>query len=96
MSSFDDTHPLGTVSIHKTPLYKTRNLFTTKKLRPTQEGAYEEAFTEACFKTYLVTLRVKTEVVQDERRLKSTIQRMTEIDIRTECEALLNAIDMYH
>ena len=61
-----------------------------------QEGEYEDAFTDACFQTYLVTLRVKAEMVNDEMRIKNTIQRMTPIDIKTECDALLDAISKYN
>ena len=61
-----------------------------------QDGEYEDAFTKACFQSYLVTLRIKAEMVNDEMRLKNTIQRMTPIDIKTECDALLDAINKYN
>lgn len=61
-----------------------------------QDGEYEDAFTEACFQSYLVTLRVKAEMVNDEMRTKNTIQRMTPIDVKTECDALLNAISKFN
>lgn len=61
-----------------------------------KDGEYEDAFTEACFQSYLVTLRVKAEMVNDEMRLKNTIQRMTPVDIKTECDALLDAINKYN
>lgn len=61
-----------------------------------QEAAYEDAFTEACFQTYMVTLRVKAEMVDDEHRVKNTIQRMTPVDFKTESQALLDAIAKYN
>lgn len=44
----------------------------------------------------MVTLRIKAEMVNDEMRLKNTIQRMAPIDMKTECEALLDAISKYN
>lgn len=61
-----------------------------------QEAQYEDVFTEACFKTYMVTLRIKAEMVNDEMRLKYTVQRMVPIDIKTECNAMLDAISKYN
>lgn len=61
-----------------------------------KDGEYEDAFTDACFQSYLVTLRVKAEMVNDEMRIKNTIQRMTPIDLKTECDALLDAISKYN
>lgn len=68
-------------------------LFTTPRK---QDAEYEEVFVEACFKTYLVTLRIKAEMVNDEERLKFTIQRMAPIDFKTESQALLDAISKYN
>lgn len=61
-----------------------------------QVGDFEETFVEACFKSYIVTLRIKAEMVSDEMRLKHTIQRMVPVDVRAECEALLSAISKYN
>lgn len=61
-----------------------------------QDGEYEEVFAEACFKTYLMTLRIKADMVNDEMRVKYTVQRMTPIDIKTECNAMLDAISKYN
>ncbi|CAM9925532.1 unnamed protein product, partial [Hapterophycus canaliculatus] len=60
------------------------------------EAEFEDIFAEACFKSYLVTLRVKAEMVNDELRVKNTVQRMTPIDIKSECDALLDAISKYN
>lgn len=60
-----------------------------------QDAAYEDVFTEACFQTYLATLRIKAEMVNDELRLKNTIQRMAPLDLRAESRALLDAIARY-
>lgn len=43
----------------------------------------------------MVTLRIKAEMVQDEMRLKNTIQRMAPLDMKAESQALLSAIAMY-
>ena len=61
-----------------------------------QIGDFEDAFVEACFKSYIVTLRIKAEMVSDELKLKHTIQRMAPVDVKTECEALLSAISKYN
>eukprot|EP00903_Cladosiphon_okamuranus_P009556 g9099.t1 len=61
-----------------------------------QEAEYEDIFTEACFKTYLMTLRIKADMVSDEMRLKHTVQRMNPIDIKAESRALLDAIAKYN
>ncbi|CAN0355303.1 unnamed protein product [Pylaiella littoralis] len=61
-----------------------------------EDGEYEEVFAEACFKTYLMTLRIKADMVNDEMRVKYTVQRMTPIDIKTECNAMLDAISKYN
>lgn len=62
----------------------------------TKEAEYEDIFTEACFKTYLVTLRIKAEMMNDEMRVKHTVQRMNPIDMKAESQALLDAISKYN
>lgn len=62
----------------------------------TQEAEYEDYFTEACFKTYLVTLKMKADMLNDEMRIKHTVVRMNAIDMQTECNALLDAISKYN
>lgn len=61
-----------------------------------QSAACEEAFAEACFQSYLVTLRIKAEMVNDEQRIKNTIQRMVPVDLKAESLALLDAIAKYN
>eukprot|EP00752_Nemacystus_decipiens_P010206 g9095.t2 len=61
-----------------------------------QEAEYEEIFTEACFKTYLMTVRIKAEMMNDEMRIKHTVQRMNPIDLKAESHALLDAIAKYN
>lgn len=61
-----------------------------------QEAEYEEVFAEACFKTFLMTLRIKAEMINDEMRIKHTVQRMNPIDIKAESQALLEAISKYN
>ncbi|CAM9450721.1 unnamed protein product [Scytosiphon promiscuus] len=61
-----------------------------------EEAEFEDIFAEACFKSYLVTLRVKAEMVNDELRIKNTVQRMTPLDVSAECDALLDAISKYN
>ncbi|CAN0072247.1 unnamed protein product [Laminaria digitata] len=79
------------------PLLKGRTADELHELKQDgQDGEYEDAFTDACFQSYLVTLRVKAEMVNDEMRIKNTIQRMTPIDLKTECDALLDAISKYN
>lgn len=61
-----------------------------------QEATLEEIFADACFQSYLVTLRIKSEMVNDEMRLKNAMQRVVPVDMKTECEALLDAISKYN
>lgn len=61
-----------------------------------QEAEYEDIFTEACFKTYLMTVRIKAEMINDEMRIKHTVQRMNPIDLKAESHALLDAISKYN
>ncbi|CAN0442236.1 unnamed protein product, partial [Ectocarpus sp. 12 AP-2014] len=51
------------------------------------DAELEEVFSEACFKTYMLTLRVKTDMYNDETRSRKTLQRMAPVDVKAECAA---------
>ncbi|CAM9482030.1 unnamed protein product [Ascophyllum nodosum] len=78
------------------PLLNNRTADELNEAKDNDIGDFEDAFVEACFKSYIVTLRIKAEMVSDELKLKHTIQRMAPVDVKTECEALLSAISKYN
>jgi replication factor A1 len=61
-----------------------------------RERDTEQIFTDALFKTYLMRLRVKSEFVNDERRVKSSVMKLDSIDFVSESRMLLEAIDRYN
>lgn len=55
-------------------------------------SSYEHAFRIAQFEQYICKFRVKSEVVNDEERVKVTIARLEKVDYRAESMNLINAI----
>ena len=56
---------------------------------------YESVFAQALFKDYLVKVKVKAEMVNDERRVKNTVLTCTPLDYNFENAELLSLIGRY-
>lgn len=59
------------------------------------EADYEKVFSDALFKTFLCKARVKQELVNDEMRTKSAVQRLDDVDLVAECAQMLEALRKY-
>lgn len=64
------------------------------KMNGDEEG-YEKVFSDALFKTIIGKARVKQELVQEEKRVKSSFVKVEEVDYISECRHLLDAINRY-
>merc|ERR1711865_1273036 len=62
-------------------------------MRANNEQEFESVFTECNFKTFIFSMRVKAETYEDEQRIKATVVGMQEVNIRQECQDLINAIE---
>lgn len=60
------------------------------------ELAYEQVFADALFKTYVMRLRIKEEIVNDETRVKSSVMKLDDVDFVTESRMMLDAIARYN
>ncbi|KAG5189180.1 hypothetical protein JKP88DRAFT_197666 [Tribonema minus] len=60
-----------------------------------QDELFEDTFVEACWKQYVLRVRVKAEMVNDEQRIKSTIVDAEPVDPVKESAALIRAIKAY-
>ena len=73
--------------------------FIEDKLKIAADGGnspeIDQIFTNALFKDFLIKVKVKAEMVNDENRVKSTILSCTPLNYVTECQELLAAINKY-
>jgi len=59
------------------------------------EAAFEAVFQRAVFQTYNFKIRAKNEAVQEEFRVRCHLVGVSKLDVRQECQTLLNEIDQY-
>eukprot|EP01038_Epipyxis_sp_PR26KG_P011312 gene11312-15174_t len=68
-------------------LYQMRNMGDNQ--------SYEKVFQDALFKAYTATIRVKSEMVNDEPRVKCSVQNMDIVDPVAESRLILDALRKY-
>ena len=59
------------------------------------KDSYDSAFLTASYTEWVVTCKVKQELVGDETRTKTSVVRMSPIDYAKENKSLLNALAAY-
>jgi replication factor A1 len=59
------------------------------------DPTYDHVFANSHFQAFLMRLRVKAEMVNDEQRVKLSVMRLEPLDYRQECRNLLDAIGKY-
>jgi len=64
-------------------------------LKEVEKEKYEKIFREACWKQYIIKMRIKKESVGDEDRVKCTLMSAEPVDFVKESKALLSLIASY-
>lgn len=61
-------------------------------LKDSNEQAFDQVFTEACFKSYIFKFRAKVETYNDESRLKTVTMNASTIDFKEQSQRLIEEI----
>jgi replication factor A1 len=63
--------------------------------RDGDENGYEQVFTNALFKTYVMKVRVKQESYENQLKVKNSVLRLDDVDFISESQQMYDAIMKY-